>query len=260
MSGIVFDVRTNIDEMAKNMGMLEKDIPFMAAYALTKTAQDIQAAEVAEMQSVFDRPTRFTLNSLYVKPATKEDLSAAVFPKAGFGSIPAWRFLGPQIQGGPRQKKAHERALERAGILQANEYAVPGAGVKLDAHGNIPGPTIVRILSQVGAAERGVGYLANMTGRSRKRAVRRAGGQFFVMRERGVPPGIYQRVSQGSPMKGGVGPTRNRVLPILLFVSAPNYQQRFRFYDIANEKFAENFDRHFRVAWVRYAKPTRMAA
>jgi hypothetical protein len=259
--GITFDVRDNIEDAAREIGMLAKDVPFMAAYALTKTAQDIHAEERKVMAEVFDRPTRFTLNSLYVKPATKTDLASAVLPKEGFGSIPAWRFLGPQIEGGPRQKKSHERALERAGILNRNEYVVPGAGVKLDSHGNVPGPTIVRILSQLGAAERSAGYKANMTNRSRKRSVRRAGGQYFVMRKPGAPPGIYQRANQGAPVAGGVGPTRHQIIPVLLFVSAPTYAPRFPFHEIAQRVFAENFDRHFRIALLRYGnRPARQAA
>lgn len=258
--GITFDVRDNIDEMAKEMGMLAAEIPFMAAYALTKSAQDIHAAEKKTISEVFDRPTRFTLNSLYVKPATKQDLSAAVLPKEGFGSIPAWRFLGPQIEGGARLKKSHERALERAGILNPKEYVVPGAGVKLDSHGNMSGPQITRILSQLGAAEHSSGYRANMTKRSRARNTRRAGGQYFVMRTPGILPGIYQRMNHGAPLKGGVGPTRNQITPILLFVSAPTYTPRFPFYEVAQQAFAENFDRHFRLAFLRYGKAQKMAA
>lgn len=39
----------------------EKDAPFIAAYALTQMAKDIQATERASMSTVFDRPINWTL-------------------------------------------------------------------------------------------------------------------------------------------------------------------------------------------------------
>jgi len=42
-------------------------------------------------QYVFDRPTRFTPNSLYVRLATKMDLTAIVEFKEDFGAVPASR-------------------------------------------------------------------------------------------------------------------------------------------------------------------------
>ena len=77
--GFRLDVRSNIAELTKNIDDLQKrHIPFVTAFALTKTAQDIKGAEVAVIAEVFDRPTRFTLNALYVKPATKQTLTSAV--------------------------------------------------------------------------------------------------------------------------------------------------------------------------------------
>jgi hypothetical protein len=36
-----------------------------------------------------------------VKPANKRELRAVVAFKDGFGSVPAWRYLGPEVDGGP---------------------------------------------------------------------------------------------------------------------------------------------------------------
>ena len=49
----------------------QKQINFALAVALTKTAQTLQAQQYGEIKKVFDRPTPYSLNSLYVKPATK---------------------------------------------------------------------------------------------------------------------------------------------------------------------------------------------
>lgn len=223
-----------------------EDAPFVTAYALTKTAQDIKAEEIKTMQGVFDRPTRFTLNALYVKPATKRDLSAVVEFKDGGGkSVPAWRYLGPQVSGGGRQKKSHERRLERAGLLKSDEYVVPGKGVALDASGNMRGNTIERILSQLQAAEQFAGYQANETGRSRKRNASKRAGRYFLVRGRRIPDGIYHRVD-----------TRE-IKPVMLFVRAPRYQPRFPFYDVAQKVFNDRFLFHARAGFQRTIKPVK---
>lgn len=239
--GFGINAKADIAAIRRDLRVLAKDeLPFVTAHALTKTAQDIKAAEIAEMTSVFDRPTRFTLNALYVKPATKTDLSAVVEFKEGFGSIPAWRYLGPQVEGGARAKKAHERRLERAGILRSDEFVVPGKGIKLDAFGNVPGGIIERILSQLGAAEQRAGYTANATARSLKRASRRNVGRYFVLRGTAAADGVYHRISV------------REAVPVLMFVKAPRYQKRFAFYEIGARVFDERFALRYREGFQRY--------
>jgi hypothetical protein len=210
--------------------MREKDAPFLTAYALTKTAQDIKDAERASMSDVFDRPTNFTLNALAVKTASKTDLNAIVYFKDGFGSVPAWKYLAPEVDGGERAHKSFERRFIRAGIMKPDEYAVPGAGIKLDANGNISGSTLELILSQVGAAEQWAGYQANATKRSLKR--KRSIGRYFVLRPEGDPqraravaPGVYWRAGF------------KEIVPVILFVRAPQYKKRFPFHETARRVF-----------------------
>jgi hypothetical protein len=228
----------------------EKDAPFVTAYALTKTAQDIAAAEKASMSDVFDRPTNFTLNSLAVKTASKTDLNAIVYFKDGFGSVPAFRYLLPEVEGGDRKHKAHELRLIRAGLMRSNEFAVPGAGVTLDQYGNIPGGTIERILSQVAAAEQFSGYQANATKKSLKAKRRKDIGRYFVLRPdgfgisaRAAAPGIYWRA--------GV----RDIVPVILFVRAPRYRKRFPFHETAQRVFDERLLLRAREAWQTYVVP-----
>jgi len=135
-NGFNLSVRSNIDNFLARVDDTEKwRVPYVTASALTATAYDAKADEVEVMAKVFDRPTRFTLNALYVKGARKDNLVATVEFKEGFGSIPAWRYLGPQIMGGKRAYKSHEKRLISAGIMESGEYAVPGRAVKLDAYG-----------------------------------------------------------------------------------------------------------------------------
>jgi hypothetical protein len=219
------------DLMRSIQQLAAEDAPIVTAYALTKTGQDIKAGEIETMRAVFDRPTKFTQNALYLKPATKRDLVAEVFFKEGFGSIPAWRYLGPQVAGGARVHKSHEKRLIAAGHMKPEEFAVPGKGVKLDSFGNIPGSMIERILSQVQAAETFSGVTANATGKSLKRKKKNV-GRYFVLRpdgagrgRRAVAPGIYWR--QGL----------HDMVPVIMFVKAPKYQKRFPFFERAKAIF-----------------------
>lgn len=242
--GFTIDVRSNVDMLLRRLGEYQHEsAPFWTAYALTKTAEDIKASEIEVISEVFDRPTRFTLNSLYVKPATKRDLRATVMFKEGFGSVPAWRYLGPQVMGGPRDKKSHERALERAGIIADDEYCVPGKGVKLDAHGNVSGSLITRMLSSLGANP---DPMSNTTERSKRRNPKR--GTFFVLRgHRSAPDGIYERRSGARAL-----------VATLIFVRQPRYDKRFPFHETAQQIFRLRFAANFREAVMRY--PHRPAA
>jgi hypothetical protein len=242
--GFNVDVRADFARLTANINRFERnEIPFVTAYALTKTAQDIRAEEYKAMAAVFDRPTRFTLNSLQVKGANKHNLQAKVEFKEGFNSIPAWKYLGPQVEGGARKKKSHERHLERAGILRPDEYVVPGAGAQLDAHGNMRGGHIVRILSQLGAAENASGYMANITARSRKTKRHRARGTYFAVRDHeSLPDGIYH--SQGA----------RKIVPVMMFVSQPQYDKRYPYFATADQTYRRVFPRHFRAGWRRYVR------
>jgi hypothetical protein len=219
-----------------------RQMPFLISYALNKSMYDARDAARAEMAKVFDRPTPYTLNSLKITPSTKSDLRAELsfreFPR------PAWKWLGPQVHGGRRGPKAFENALRAKGILGAGQFVVPGPGVRLNAYGNIPAPLIVQVLSQIGAAEYKAGFQANMTARSRGRAIKKAGGQFFVVKGKGV----YKRSGK-------------TVVPVLIFVSAASYRARFPYYDVARRTIPAAFERHFREAFERFVvKDIRRAA
>lgn len=211
------------------------DAPFLTAYALTRTGQDIKTAQYNMMRAVFDRPTKFTLNSLQLQPATKTELSAVIDYKY-FGGTPADRYLGPEVEGGPRRHKSHEKALISAGLMRSDEFAVPGKGVTLDAYGNMRGADLTRILSQLMASS---DPMQNMTDRSRKRALKSAGGRYFVMRGRGAPDGVYLRRPDG-------------IMPVLVFVRAPRYTPRFPFYDVARTVFDQQFLGHGREGFDKF--------
>jgi hypothetical protein len=59
-------------------GWERTQLPFATAKALTLTGQIVKNSIRGSMQVGFDRPTPYTLNSVFLKPATKTDLVAVV--------------------------------------------------------------------------------------------------------------------------------------------------------------------------------------
>lgn len=220
---------------AEAVGKAAKQVPFVTAFALTNAMKDAREAERDTMRSVFDRPTAFTLNALRVTPATKQNLQAELGFKEGFGSIPAWKYLGPQVAGGPRKAKRFELALRAKGILRSNEFCVPGSGAQLDGSGNMNRGQIVRILSALGAAS----DAAQNTARRPKRSTRKRNLDYFVLRNTKAPDGIYLREGRAA-------------VPILIFVKGTSYTKRFPYYEKGRTVVRSAYRKHFRAAWERF--------
>jgi hypothetical protein len=237
--------KDNIAELTKDLGLWRDQIPFAASLALNNTARSAKSDLVGEMQKVFDRPTPYTLNSIFIKPSSKTDLKVVIWLKDDtFKGTPASRYLAPQIFGGERSLKRFERALSFRGLLPQGMIVVPGKGAQLDQYGNISRGQIVQILSSLRAFG-GQGYAANRTARSIKRAGRRA--EYFVGRPgRGLPLGVWQRMSfaMGSAVR-----------PVLMFVKPKPYMPRFEFFPIAERAFKREFDGQFVIA-MNYAIAT----
>lgn len=148
----MFKIRTDIARLPKDLNKLNKNARFAVAVGITWTGQGIKKHLRATMQKVFDRPTRFTLNSLQLKPAKRDDWNGKVFFRdfAPKGTA-AGQYLDANIAGGGRKLKRSERHLRNRGFLDAGMYLVPGKDVKLNAFGNIPKGQVTKALSDVGA-------------------------------------------------------------------------------------------------------------
>lgn len=219
------------DQLAK----YEKQVPFATALALTRTAQIAKREIEKEMGSVFDRPTRWTLNSLRLFPAKKDKLEARVWMKnEADKSSPATKWLNPEIEGGPRQDKASERNLRRKWILPDGKYIVPGKGAKLDRFGNLTKGTITKALSGVGGFSE-AGFAANATGSKRSRRKGNA-RRYFVIRRGNTPIGIAERTS------------RTQMHVLLAFVSRPTYKRRLDFYGIGDKVVRRHLAAEYRKA------------
>lgn len=215
---------------------VRRQIPFAQAVAATRTAKIVAAAEVEAMRSSFDRPTRFTLNSLRVKPATKARPEAHVWVKdeATKNRAPT-QWLLPEVHGGDRSQKGLERALQRAGVLDPGKWITPADDAPLDAHGNLNRGWLQKVLSSLQAQQ---DPYANSTGSRRSARNRR---RFFVLRRGSRVLGIAERTGYG---RG----SRHRIRVVLAFTGKPSYPKRLDFHGVAERTVRAELPRHYEQA------------
>jgi len=196
-----------LEEVKKSLGNMARQLPYATAIALNKTAKAVQKELTAEMSRTFDRPTPFIKKSLYIRPASKQNLIAEVGVKDE-----ATKILVHQIYGGQRVMKRSEKWLRH--------YWTLGAGARLNQYGNISPGQITQILSVTKTHPDPYSWT---TKRSRKRNKKLPG--YFIIRKgltkRGLHPGVWQRVGKKS------------VKPVLIFGREPHYRPRYKFFEVA---------------------------
>lgn len=233
---ITVSVRGDISRAISRLNdVQQKHVPFATALALTKTGQAVKAALEVEIGEVFDRPTAFTKNALFLSPATKTRLRARVWIKDR-----QVKYLAPQVYGGARNTKGFEKLLQRTGMMPAGWYAIPAKGVKLDGHGNVPGGTITKILSQL-QSSRDPTANENMKAKGKRNRSSPRGRYFAIQPGRShLLPGIWERM--GSAWGSAVR------LVFLYTPKKPGYQARLKFYEIGEKVARAEFPIQFRLA------------
>lgn len=241
----------DINRVADQFRGLERQLPFAVALALTRTAQDVKTELTEEMRRVFDRPTPFTLRSLYLARATKANLEARVWLKDDFGLRA--HYLMPQIEGGSRPLKRFESLLVQRGILGRDERIVPAAGARLDAYGNVSRGQIVQVLSQLSAFNLSGLETNNASNSRRSRAKRAAVGYFVVRRGTTGGRGSWRGESKVQHLPSGIWARYafahgNAIKPVFLFVNRTNYRPRYQFHTIGQAVAARRFAPHLQAA------------
>lgn len=217
---------TGFDALHRNLnGLAKSQLPFAAALALTNTAKAIREAEVAEVKSVFDRPTPFTLNAFAVVPATKGKLLAEVKTK---GQAAGRHYLPVEAGGGPRPRTGFEAALERVSPLPFGA-AIPARAAARDAFGNWSAAERNRVLRALQAH-----------GPIRSNGMMRSGrATEYYIGQRGDTAGVWRRRGDDDDL-------------ILLFMNkAPTYEKRLDFYGVAERVFRERIGPEFRAAFAQ---------
>lgn len=226
------------------------------AKALTDTAFKVRGAMKDEFKSVFDRVTPYILKSVYVKPATPDNLVAIVEPTYyGEKGADPQQVLRAQEQGGTRRDKRSEVALRRVGILPPGFQTTlprspfPGSD---DGMGNIKGSFVVQLISYFQAFGE-QGYRANMTNKRKanlkKGSAKQTGRRYFVaygklrdgsretksgeldQRVRNLGPGIWAASGTGSC----------NIQPVLMFVRTPTYKPRISLERIGKAADVDNY-------------------
>lgn len=221
----VTDAIRALDEVHK------RHIPFASVYAANLTAIKVREEEKAVMRRVFDRPTPYTMTALQARMAHYRDanpVATVEFKDSAHKGVPAKRFLNPQVHGGGRSQKAHERQLA---ALLGSTFLMPGKGVATNAYGNVSGATFTRILSQLKVNPDP--YL-NASG-SRRSKAKRKNDAYFILKGKNI---VMHR-------KG------KTVMPALIPIKAPQYQKRFPFYETAEAVVAREFPAQFKLALER---------
>ena len=203
------------------MELQRRHIPFALIKTATDLAKLVKEGELAVMSRRLDRPIETTLNSLFVRWATKSKPAQVWFKDSWTTGIPADAYLQQTVFGGVRPHKRFEKALIARGIMKSGQYALPSVSF-LNQYGNVSRGMMTKVLSGMGAAETSSGFKANAT--DSKRSMAKGNRRYFggVV---GDESGVWERMNT----KWGAA-----VRPVFIFSdSAPVYRTIFPFFKIA---------------------------
>lgn len=237
----MFKVDMSLDAFPVSAGMRElekKHIPFVMARTATLLAQRVKKGTTTVMQKRLDRPTPTTLNSLFVKMATKARAAEVYFKDSWASGIPADTYLQQAVSGGLRPHKRFEKSLIARGIMRSDQFAVPTTAF-MNQYGNVSRGTMMKILSGLGAAESTRGYQANASGSARSR--RKGNAHRFFSGDVDGTKGVWERKSMGMG---------DAVRPVFIFSdSAPRYRTIFPFFKIGQNIVNANYQADAATAW-----------
>lgn len=237
----MFKVDMSLDAFPVSAGMRElekKHIPFVMARTATLLAQRVKKGTITVMQKRLDRPTPTTMNSLFVKMATKARAAEVYFKDSWASGIPADTYLQQAVSGGLRPHKRFEKSLIARGIMRSGQYAVPTTAF-MNQYGNVSRGTMLKILSGLGAAESTRGYQANASGSARSR--RKGNAHRFFSGDVDGRQGVWERKSMGMG---------DAVRPVFIFSdSSPKYRTIFPFFKIGQNIVNANYQADAATAW-----------
>ncbi len=236
---VTFDAPTQ--KIERIMKMLQEH-PFIMkkaiTFALDDTAEKMKQAQVEEMKKVFDNPRPYTLNAVFVKKARGEgSLSAGIaFREFGVKGTPAYKYLTPQIYGGPRRMKRHERALDAKGLLPDGSQTAQGRNYPKDQYGDITGGAYTRMLAELDALPEMPGGRKSF---QKKRQAR--SGNFFIFTPKGAsqPAGIAER-------RG------DNITIMLRFIAPHTYKPIYDFDGVARQTALLEFPRQLERQWLKW--------
>jgi hypothetical protein len=195
----------------KLSGYAKTQIRFLVSNTLNGVAFDLKNHIQKTLPVSFERPTKFTLNSLAVEKSKKETLKAEVFFKdsqAEQGKAQR-EFIRPGALGSPsRSQKRSEYLLTKKGVLPAGWVTYPGTYMmgKLDAYGNVPGSYYKQVINILQLKKMETAQAKKISAASQKRSAKMGVDvEFFAVQPgnntlgaggRHLYPGIYRRAGR----------------------------------------------------------------
>lgn len=203
--------------------------------ALNVTAKEARIKLQSEMDSVFDKgATPYTKRGIWVTFATDQKQEARIEvlnrPSSSKVTNPIY-FLGPEIEGGIRNQKRSEIALEKAGILDKGNMYSPGPGAELDKFGNINRGQIQKILANTRSF------------RDTQQRSKKGKTQTYFARSGPIPEGragkiVWKRISA------------SEAIPVLFPHKPSTYKPKFDFYGIIDKVYNANLEKNYDI-WLK---------
>lgn len=223
---------SELNQQAVRLATITNRLPSALARSMTYAARDAEKELKRQTPQFVDRPTRWTMNSTFIKPATPERLEVRLgFKDWASKGTPAVQYLQPMVAGEPRGAKRFERQLQRSGLIRAGEYLVPTgvSPLRLNQFGNLTASSYTQVISRIGGFGQ-QGYTANRSGSGRSTSKRRQ-RDFFI-----GAPGPYDRA-----IYARVGTKQRGFVPVFSITSRPQYDRRFPVRSILESTFSSRF-------------------
>jgi hypothetical protein len=259
---------------------------FASVVALSRTAKDIKIEQPKEMQRVFDRPTPFTLRSVFMQDATKAEPYARVWLKDSENDMPQNLPAGAYSGQGREQQFKNQKASGNYRVSKrlrgsgssgnaASKYLMPQikggpraakgievlmrsrgqigpneflvpGKIKLDRYGNVPPGTWIKILADQGALHDPTSNRLGSVGRPTMPGEKKVRSKYFIATIRGTRA-IWERQARGG------------IVPIIIVVRGPpQYKPRYDFIGVSRRVFRANWSKNLRQAVAEgFAGPKR---
>lgn len=233
MTDLFLSVKWEGDDLLQAVRLTEKRLRWVAAKTMTGCAKHAQGRIRAKTPQFIDSPTRWTMNSTFVKMARPTD--PELFAMVGFRDYavkgtPAADYLQPIAAGHRRAAKPHEKLLRLRGIIAPNQYLVPtgNSPFSFNQYGNITPGRYVQLLSRFKALrDAGSGGNANQSYQSKRKRKSLS---------------LYKA---GKTIQARTG--NNKTQPIFYITNKqPKYKQSFPVRRIMTEAVADVFSSEFK--------------
>lgn len=220
---------SNIDIVFKHLQNVAKQSNYATMQAINDSAYAVRGDLQRGMQSSFQGVTPYMVRSIWVRSATKQSLTASVWPKHNGGSgYDPQKILASQVFGGDRKIKGYERALQRLGILPSGMSAVPSKACPLDGYGNPQRGALLKIISYF----RAKGGAAAVTDTKRARGIASKGQRYIISKGMGKT----HHLAMGVWLIDG-----SRVAPMLMFVKKVKNKKRFDYMAVSDAAVERTF-------------------